>query len=267
MATNLTINNAIIQYAFLDQVNPVSGKFSFECLIPQDHPQVAEIQAACSAEYLTVSQGAPETQAQSMGWNWTLPTDTKHIHPDTLPLLDQTKQYLRFRGVQEANTNTPTAIFDSQATPITNRRLIGDGTIANVNISAFPYAASGQKGVKFYGQWIQIVSLVESKYANGGAAPVVAVANGYVAPAEATAPVAAPAVGAPTAPAGITAPAGVAAPVAPTAPVAAPTMATPTAPAAPVMAAPTMAAPAAPVQAAPTMAAPAAPVAPTLPAV
>ena len=202
MAKNITVNNVIVQYVFLERVNPVSNKFTFDCLIPQDHPQVAEVMAACSAEWLTVAAGAPETAAQSMGTNWTLPNDTGHIHPDVAPMLDPNLQYLRFRGVQDAGVapEKATKIYANMQQPdgtigvgeVTNRSIIGDGTIANVNLNAFGYQASGQKGVKFYGQWIQIVELKESKYAGAGAPPA-PTANGYVAPAEAfAAPVAAP---------------------------------------------------------------------------
>ena len=200
MAKNIQINNVIIQYCFLERVNPISNKFSFNCLIAQDHPQVQEIMDACTAEWTPISAGQPETSTQSMGYNWVMPNDTNKIHPDVAPLLDPSKQYLMFKGVQEANTNTPTKIFANMIDPttnelvsgeVTNRNLIGDGTVANVSVNAFGYQASGQKGVKFYGQWIQIVNLVESKYAGAGAPPA-AVSNGYVAPAEAFTPVAAP---------------------------------------------------------------------------
>ena len=203
MAKNIQIQNVIIQYCFLERVNPISNKFSFECLIPQDHPQVQDVMAACSAEWAAVGAGQPETAAQSIGYNWTQPNDSKHIHPDVAPMLDPNKQYMRFRGVQDANV-TPdraTKIYANMLAEdgvtlvtgeVTNRSLIGDGTIANVSLNAFGYQASGQKGVKLYGQWIQIVDLKESKYA-GANTPPPAAANGYVAPAEAFAPVAAPA--------------------------------------------------------------------------
>ena len=269
MAKNLQINGVIIQYCFLERVNPISNKFSFNCLIPQDHPQVAEIMAACSAEWLPISAGQPETSAQSMGYIWVMPNDAQKIHPDVAPLLDPSKQYMMFKGVQEANTTTPTIIYDGASQVITNRNLIGDGTIANVSVNAFGYQASGQKGVKFYGQWVQIVSLVESKYAGAGAPPA-AVANGYVAPPEATAPVMAPAAapevpGVPAQPVQAAYAAAAGTP-APTAPVAAPVP--PMAPAAPVAAAPVPpmapAAPVAPV--APVAAAPVPPMAPAAPA-
>ena len=189
MAKNFQIDNVILQYVFLERVNPISNKFSFNCLIPQDHPQVQTLIDACSAEWLKVSAGAPESSAQSIGYTLVAPNDPKKIEPSVAPLLDPTKNYYLFKGVQDANTTTPTRLFDTTPTEFFQRDLIGSGTIANVNLSAFGYSTSGQKGVKLYGQWIQVVKLVENPYA-GGAAPAPVETGGFVADESLTAPAA-----------------------------------------------------------------------------
>ena len=268
MAKNFTINNVLLQYNFLERVNPVSNKFSFNCLVPQDHPQIQEIMDACMGEWNKVSEGAAETAAQSLGFSWVMPNDAQKIHPDLMAsgLLDPAKQYLKIVGTQPADTTTPIQVFDSAATEITQRSILGEGTLANVSLSSFGYKASGQKGVKIYGQWIQIVNLVENPHANiGGHGPAAIETGGYVADASLTqpvapaaaAPAAAPVYAAPGAPAAAASAPAYAAPTQAAAPVA------PAAPAAPQYAAP-QAAPVAPA-AAPVYAAPQAPQAPVAP--
>lgn len=188
---NIIINNTILQYTFLERVNPISNKYSFNCLIPTDHPQAQDLINACSVAWSAVSAGSPETAAQSMGYTILNAGDqatlTKKVHPTLLPMLDPSKSYLLFKGVQDANTNSPTIIYAQDAegnvVVVPQRNIIGEGTIANVSLNTFGYATSGQKGVKLYGAWIQLIQLVVSPYAGVGAPPAPA-ENGYVASAE-----------------------------------------------------------------------------------
>jgi len=145
MAQQVIINNCIIGYAFIERVNQISNKFSFSAYIPVDHPQLEEIKGACDSEWLKINPTGTGA-AQSLGYSFITTADTKKIPADVISLMDPSKQYLLFKGTQEANTTTPIKLYDSQSTEIMDRSIIGNGTIANVCVSAFGYSTSGQKG-------------------------------------------------------------------------------------------------------------------------
>lgn len=90
MATPITINEVIFQYNFITRLNKISNKYSINCLIPQDHPQVPEIINACNAEWGKIA--TQSDKAQSMGYMWVMPNDASKIAPDVMPMLDQSKQ-------------------------------------------------------------------------------------------------------------------------------------------------------------------------------
>ena len=278
MASPIEITGAIIQYAFIDRVNTVSKKYSFSALIPWDEncPQCQAIINASNSEWAKVSAGAKK--AQSMGYMILAANDTAHIHPDVMKMLDPNRYYLQVRPVQDENTTTPIALYDTVPQLIGNRNIVGNGTIANYKAVAYGYDSAGQKGVKYYAQWLQILNLVENTNANTG--PVAAATGGYVADAAALTPPpvmqqpvvqqqAMPAANvmpaAPTTIPGTQAYAAPAVNVMPAAPVAQPAYAAPVEQVAqPAYAAPvgTVYAPAQPVYAAPAAPAPAAPIAP-----
>ena len=186
MASPIEIKGAIIQYAFIDRVNTVSKKFSFSALIPWDEncPQCQAIINASNAEWAKVSAGAKK--AQSMGYMILAANDTAHIHPDVMKMLDPNRYYLQVRPVQDENTTTPIALYDTVPQLIGNRNIVGNGTIANYKAVAYGYDSAGQKGVKYYAQWLQILNLVENTNANTG--PAAAATGGYVADAAALTP-------------------------------------------------------------------------------
>ena len=187
MASPIEIKGAIIQYAFIDRVNTVSKKFSFSALIPWDEncPQCQAIINASNAEWAKVSAGAKK--AQSMGYMILAANDTAHIHPDVMKMLDPNRYYLQVRPVQDENTTTPIALYDTVPQLIGNRNIVGNGTIANYKAVAYGYDSAGQKGVKYYAQWLQILNLVENTNANTGPAAA-ATTGGYVADAAALTP-------------------------------------------------------------------------------
>ena len=289
MATQLQINGAIIQYAFINQINPVSKKYGYSALIPYDPacPQCQAVINASNTEWQKVAAGS--NNPQSLGYTIIPATDTQHIHESVIPMLDPTRHYLQIRAGQDGNAETLIPVYDSVPNLIPNGGIIGNGTIANIKIAAFGYATSGQKGVKYYAQWIQVLKLVENMNAQSGPAAA-EVTGGYVADATVLAapvvqvPNAAPAVGADVMPqAGAVAPvaaipsampgvmpsapavqqyaAPVAAPVAAAPALVAQVYAAPAVEAAPVYAAPVVAAPAVAMPAAPAPQAAIAPVA------
>ncbi len=187
MASPIEITGAIIQYAFIDRVNTVSKKFSFSALIPWDENchQCQSIINASNAEWAKVSAGAKK--AQSMGYMILAATDAAHIHPDVMKMLDPNRYYLQVRPVQDENTTTPIALYDTVPNLIGNRSIVGNGTIGNYKAVAYGYDSAGQKGVKYYAQWLQITNLVENTNSNTGPAAA-GTPGGYVADAAALTP-------------------------------------------------------------------------------
>ena len=182
MATQVQIEGAIIQYAFINQINPVSKKYGYSALIPYDPncPQCQAVINASNSEWQKVAAGS--NNPQSLGYTILAANDAKHIHESVMPMLDPTKNYLQIRAGQDGDSTTLIPVYDTEPKLIPNGGIIGNGTIANIKIAAFGYATSGQKGVKYYAQWIQITKLVENMNAQTG--PSAAnVPGGYVADA------------------------------------------------------------------------------------
>ena len=182
MATKVQINGAIIQYAFINQINPVSKKYGYSALIPYDPacPQCQAVINASNAEWQKVAAGS--NNPQSLGYTIIPATDTQHIHESVIPMLDPTRHYLQIRAGQDGDAETLIPVYDSVPNLIPNGGIIGNGTIANIQIAAFGYATSGQKGVKYYAQWIQVLKLVENMNAQTGPGAA-EVQGGYVADA------------------------------------------------------------------------------------
>ena len=182
MATQVQIEGAIIQYAFINQINPVSKKYGYSALIPYDPncPQCQAVINASNSEWQKVAAGS--NNPQSLGYTILAANDAKHIHESVMPMLDPTKNYLQIRAGQDGDSTTLIPVYDTEPKLIPNGGIIGNGTIATIKIAAFGYATSGQKGVKYYAQWIQITKLVENMNAQTG--PSAAnVPGGYVADA------------------------------------------------------------------------------------
>ena len=185
---NIIVTNALVQYAFLNQVNPTSGKFTFDAIIPQSHPQINDIMQIIGEEWAAVAQGAEmnDITCQSKHARWvTKATGGQSLHPDTLQYLDDNMNYLIIRGFQPGNTTNNVGIFDSRSQPVANRKIIGEGTVANISLTFSGYFNQDvkKKGIHVYGQWIQIVHLVENKYANTNYGPT-PIEGGYVASAD-----------------------------------------------------------------------------------
>jgi hypothetical protein len=181
MATPIEIKNVIIQYPFLTRPNPVSKKYGYSALIPYDQncPVCQSIINASAAEWNKVAAGA--TKAQSMGYTIIAPNDAAHIHESVMPMLDPSRYYLQLRAGQDGDAETLIPVYDSVPQLIPNGGIVGNGTIANIKVAAFGYNTAGQKGVKYYAQWLQIVSLVENL--NAATGPGAIDAGGYVADA------------------------------------------------------------------------------------
>ncbi len=208
--TNIQVNNVLIQWPFLERVNETSNKFSFECVIPMDHPQAQEIINTCNNTWAQVSGGT--NNPQSMGYVQYGAGDLSRIAQSLHPRIDQTKSHLIFKGVQNADTQYPIKVYDSKSQEIPNVGIVGEGTVANVGVVISGYDKP-QRGVKMFGNWIQILTLEVNKYTGGHAPAPVEVQNGYVADEAALrAPMAAP----------VQQAAPMAAPVQQTAPMAAP---------------------------------------------
>lgn len=181
MATPIEIKNVIIQYPFLTRPNPVSKKYGYSALIPYDEncPVCQSIINASATEWNKVAAGA--TKAQSMGYTIIAPNDAAHIHESVMPMLDPSRYYLQLRAGQDGDAETLIPVYDSVPQLIPNGGIVGNGTIANIKVAAFGYNTAGQKGVKYYAQWLQIVSLVENL--NAATGPGAIDAGGYVADA------------------------------------------------------------------------------------
>ena len=114
--SKIQLNNVLVQYAFIDSVNPISKKYSVDCIIPQNHPQLQEVMDAISAAWATAGKGLDYTKAQSLSYVVTTKSagaTEGRFHPNIVPLLDDTMQYIVLKAVQEGNTNTPIKIYDS----------------------------------------------------------------------------------------------------------------------------------------------------------
>ena len=200
--TNIQINEVLLQWPFLEKVNEMSNKFSFECVIPVDHPQANLVLETCNNAWNQVSGGS--NNPQSMGYVLYQAGDLTRIAQSLHPLIDQTKQYILFKGTQNADTQYPIKVYDSQSSEIANVGIVGEGTLANVGLVVSGYDKP-QKGVKMYGNWIQVLRLEENKYTGGHAPAPASIEGGYVADQNAQNVPAAPS--APSAPVGQPAPA------------------------------------------------------------
>ena len=196
--TNLQVNQVLIQWPFLERVNETSNKFSFECVIPMDHPQAQEIIDTCNNTWAQVSGGT--NNPQSMGYTVFQPGDLSRIAQALHPMVDPSKSHVIFKGVQNADTQYPIKVYDSQSNEVPNVGIVGEGTLANVGVVVSGYDKP-QRGVKMFGNWIQILRLEKNKYTGGHAPAPAAIDGGYVADQEAMAAPSMPAQAAPSMPA------------------------------------------------------------------
>jgi len=181
-----TGQETLAEWIFINKLNVMANKYTVEFVVPSNSQTAQDILAAVNTEWSNVSKGANISTAQSKGYKIVKGNDPK-LTDEVRNRIDPNGEYMVFKGTQNANSKIKIEVYDSAATLITDPKLIGmigDGSRV-VGQLGFTGYEQPQKGVKAYLFNIQIIELVESKYAAMGPQ---AVEGGFIAPPQPVAP-------------------------------------------------------------------------------
>ena len=185
---NITLMNVLTQYVFTTRPNPVSKKMSFDVIIPATDPQAQQVINYCEEAWAKNVRERGQGNPQSKNYHIVMGNDEKRLSEKIRSMIDPNQQYVITKGVQTPDSKYPITTYDSgivdengkvvrDPLPHPKPEIVGDGSVINCSINIVDYSSqTGQRGVKGFGNWLQIVKLVESEYGNTGPG---AISGGY----------------------------------------------------------------------------------------